>query len=103
MIATSWHRPQNTQIPIQSPIPSTSLRPLISFTPPALEAVSHGLVRQNSIASTSTIIPEESLGVLANGWEQRFTPEGRPYFVDHVITTFSFKSFNSRTHARPLG
>ncbi|KAJ1923208.1 hypothetical protein IWQ60_006016 [Tieghemiomyces parasiticus] len=32
---------------------------------------------------TSLVTSGGDLGSLPNGWEQRFTPEGRPYYVDH--------------------
>ncbi|TPX54318.1 hypothetical protein PhCBS80983_g05973 [Powellomyces hirtus] len=38
-------------------------------------------------AASTTPAAAAAVGPLPNGWEQRFTPEGRPYFVDHNTRT----------------
>ncbi|KAJ1654727.1 hypothetical protein IWQ61_005394 [Dispira simplex] len=39
---------------------------------------------------TQTLVTTTELGPLPLGWEQRFTPEGRPYFVDHNTRSTSW-------------
>ncbi|KAJ1962566.1 hypothetical protein IWQ62_003485 [Dispira parvispora] len=39
---------------------------------------------------TETLVTTTELGPLPLGWEQRFTPEGRPYFVDHSTRSTSW-------------
>ncbi len=37
--------------------------------------------------ATGPVATQAGAGPLPTGWEQRFTPEGRPYFVDHNTRT----------------
>ncbi|GME75218.1 unnamed protein product [Ambrosiozyma monospora] len=41
----------------------------------------------NTVAMAATGATTPGLGELPPGWEQRFTPEGRPYYVDHNTRT----------------
>ncbi|KAJ1796406.1 hypothetical protein LPJ59_003769, partial [Coemansia sp. RSA 2399] len=42
-----------------------------------------------------------SLGPLPSGWEQRFTPEGRPYFVNHIAHTTTWDDPRLRGNQAP--
>ncbi|EGO23806.1 hypothetical protein SERLADRAFT_439115 [Serpula lacrymans var. lacrymans S7.9] len=64
---TSWIRPAGVQPQPQQPIPTT---PSNSFIQPFN-------IPSNDGSQTYVDIP------LPQGWEERRTPEGRPYFVDH--------------------
>ncbi|KAJ3411384.1 hypothetical protein HDV05_002309 [Chytridiales sp. JEL 0842] len=48
-----------------------------------------GAANNASRTTTTTTTPASSanLGPLPSGWEQRYTPEGRPYYVDHNTRT----------------
>jgi E3 ubiquitin-protein ligase NEDD4 len=56
-----------TSTPQQQTPPTTA--------PPTTNAAGHAPISLNSTTAGS--------GPLPAGWEQRFTPEGRPYYVDH--------------------
>ncbi|WPK25282.1 hypothetical protein PUMCH_002593 [Australozyma saopauloensis] len=43
------------------------------------------------------------LGELPSGWEQRFTPEGRPYFVDHNTRTTTWVDPRRQQYIRTFG
>jgi E3 ubiquitin-protein ligase NEDD4 len=43
------------------------------------------------------------LGELPSGWEQRFTPEGRPYFVDHNTRTTTWVDPRRQQYIRMYG
>lgn len=81
--STSWHRPQ-------FPAP-TQPRPA-SQAPIANPAVNASPATANPPASNTTAAPAAPTGnytdvPLPLGWEERRTPEGRPYFVDHHTRT----------------
>ncbi|KAJ2775205.1 NEDD4 E3 ubiquitin-protein ligase [Coemansia nantahalensis] len=42
-----------------------------------------------------------SLGPLPSGWEQRFTAEGRPYFVNHIARTTTWDDPRLRSNQAP--
>lgn len=44
-----------------------------------------------------------ALGELPSGWEQRFTPEGRPYFVDHNTRTTTWVDPRRQQYIRMYG
>ncbi|KAG9315721.1 hypothetical protein JVU11DRAFT_3368 [Chiua virens] len=65
--STTWHRPAPPpEFPLQRP-PSTSSRP------------------QSTQPQSSTSSGVYADVPLPEGWEERRTPEGRPYFVDHRL------------------
>ncbi|KAG0300192.1 hypothetical protein BGZ98_009372 [Dissophora globulifera] len=72
-----------------SPLPnssSMSLSESASATPPAAAAAGPpATTATNGTAHTSVSLNSTTAGAgpLPAGWEQRVTPEGRPYFVDH--------------------
>ncbi|KAJ1561566.1 hypothetical protein HK096_004202 [Nowakowskiella sp. JEL0078] len=101
---TTWHRPTastpSAALPNQQPNPMQAhtgnlqeerARHLIrslpqAEIPPAMSPLPS--VSQQPSAPSSTNTPLS--GPLPSGWEQRFTPEGRPYFVDHNTRTTSW-------------
>ncbi|KAI8808254.1 hypothetical protein BJ742DRAFT_285897 [Cladochytrium replicatum] len=87
-------------------------RPTASTTPAAAEAITEAERRRHNLrslpdtaaavasagnssaanpppppAATNSTTSTSALGPLPSGWEQRYTPEGRPYFVDHNTRT----------------
>ena len=42
-------------------------------------------------------------GALPNGWEERFTLEGRPYYVDHNTRTTTWVDPRQQTIIRVMG
>ncbi|KAJ3077561.1 hypothetical protein HK102_005143 [Quaeritorhiza haematococci] len=69
---------------------STPGTPNASATPSASGTTTPNATASPNPASTTTTTPgttPSNLGPLPAGWEQRFTPEGRPYFVDHNTRT----------------
>nr|WGL47553.1 E3 ubiquitin-protein ligase NEDD4 [Flammulina filiformis] len=71
---TTWHRP-------------TERSPASARPPPPTTAQA----RSASIAATAPTTPGTASSItdipLPSGWEERRTPEGRPYFVDHQSRT----------------
>lgn len=63
-----------------------------STLPPSINSPSQPMTNLNltedeasTLEATGQTVP--GLGELPPGWEQRFTPEGRPYYVDHNTRT----------------
>lgn len=52
-------------------------------TPPPSVAASGTTSAAAGAAGATSSSTTQGTGPLPAGWEQRFTPEGRPYFVDH--------------------
>jgi E3 ubiquitin-protein ligase NEDD4 len=52
-------------------------------------------------ASTNSTTP--GLGALPAGWEERYTPEGRPYYVDHNTRTTTWVDPRRQTIIRVMG
>ncbi|KAG5645003.1 hypothetical protein DXG03_007280 [Asterophora parasitica] len=67
---------------------ATPAQPAAAATTPA--AISTG----NTTAGT---------GSLPNGWEERYTPEGRPYYVDHNTRTTTWVDPRRQTIIRVMG
>ncbi|KAG0272828.1 hypothetical protein BGZ95_011388 [Linnemannia exigua] len=73
-----------------SPLPgqsSTNVSETSSLNPAAVSTPSVGsattIANTNGLAPTSLNSTTAGTGPLPAGWEQRLTPEGRPYYVDH--------------------
>ncbi|KAG8826479.1 hypothetical protein FRC19_008833 [Serendipita sp. 401] len=59
-------------------------------------------------AGTSAILPSSNVttggsGPLPSGWEERFTPEGRPYYVSHLSRTTTWVDPRRQQIIRVLG
>ncbi|KAF7288526.1 E3 ubiquitin-protein ligase [Mycena chlorophos] len=71
--STTWHRPQ-VQQPVQTPrVPAPQINSAPARTSSAVAATTPASTASTNYAD----VP------LPMGWEERRTPEGRPYFVDH--------------------
>lgn len=100
---TSWHRPNHLgqippqqrpgtgQGPPQGRVPSMTAQP---HPPPAGATPSNA--GSASQSSTYQDIP------LPLGWEERRTPEGRPYFVDHHTRTTTWTDPRRANQQNPL-
>jgi E3 ubiquitin-protein ligase NEDD4 len=82
---TTWNRPQNSGAP--------PIRPATATQAPPSRTVS-GTASSVASTATSSVVtsPTAQTGTYADvplplGWEERRTPEGRPYFVDHHTRT----------------
>ncbi|GJN88818.1 hypothetical protein Rhopal_001789-T1 [Rhodotorula paludigena] len=71
---------------VRSPASTTSGGPGIPSEATAGPAISAGA----SGATANLAVPEDQLGALPSGWEQRRTPSGRAYYVDHNTKTTSW-------------
>ncbi|KAF4576917.1 hypothetical protein EYR36_004901 [Pleurotus pulmonarius] len=83
---TSWRSPNATTTYHQSPPLSTLSSPVSTSNIPnraVSAAVSNPPPRTQSTISVPTASSTASEIPLPAGWEERATPEGRPYFVDH--------------------
>ena len=54
-------------------------------------------------AAISTGNTTAGSGALPNGWEERYTPEGRPYYVDHNTRTTTWVDPRRQTIIRVMG
>jgi E3 ubiquitin-protein ligase NEDD4 len=77
-----------------------------------LEAASGGVNRSSSAAATNTAAAALAAsnntttggaGPLPSGWEERYTPEGRPYYVDHNTRTTTWVDPRRQTVIRVMG
>jgi E3 ubiquitin-protein ligase NEDD4 len=73
---------------------SPTLQAQQASTPPS---VNSGAVMHNTGATSP------GTGELPPGWEQRFTPEGRPYFVDHNTRTTTWVDPRRQQYIRMYG
>lgn len=56
-----------------------------------------------SASAISTGTTTAGSGALPNGWEERYTPEGRPYYVDHNTRTTTWVDPRRQTIIRVMG
>ncbi|KAF7440742.1 hypothetical protein PC9H_001090 [Pleurotus ostreatus] len=69
-----------------------------SGTPaPPGQAIGPGAIAAGNNATTA------GSGPLPNGWEERYTPEGRPYYVDHNTRTTTWVDPRRQTVIRVMG
>jgi E3 ubiquitin-protein ligase NEDD4 len=57
----------------------------------------------NAVQLVNSGATTAGLGELPSGWEQRFTPEGRPYFVDHNTRTTTWVDPRRQQYIRMYG
>ena len=69
--------PRQVQVPA---VPPVNARPVVVGQPVVIDGVMHRFVDLVQAAP-------QAARRLPPGWEQRFTPEGRPFFVDHNTQT----------------
>lgn len=90
--------------------------PMLSATPqPPSNTATSGNVTVNSSGANTPVSPAAAvsmaasgattngLGELPSGWEQRFTNEGRPYFVDHNTRTTTWVDPRRQQYIRTFG
>ncbi|PGG99665.1 E3 ubiquitin-protein ligase RSP5, partial [Helicocarpus griseus UAMH5409] len=66
-------------------------------TPPS------GATNANAVSMMATGATTAGTGELPAGWEQRYTPEGRPYFVDHNTRTTTWVDPRRQQYIRMYG
>ncbi|KAF8803555.1 HECT-domain-containing protein [Phlegmacium glaucopus] len=69
---------------------------------PQLAPAQPQAAEQPAAISTGTATTAGS-GSLPNGWEERYTPEGRPYYVDHNTRTTTWVDPRRQTIIRVMG
>lgn len=62
-----------------------------------------GSPQQNAVSMMATGATTAGTGELPAGWEQRHTPEGRPYFVDHNTRTTTWVDPRRQQYIRMYG
>lgn len=99
--STTWHRPQASN---NAALPSVALSParaqagrriladdMLESTNSAARAASGSWPAnappQAAIVSPVAVTASRPNNGLPAGWEERFTPQGRPYYVDHNSRT----------------
>ncbi|KAM6494360.1 hypothetical protein JOM56_010721 [Amanita muscaria] len=90
--ATTWHRPQHSS----QPRPASQQRlPAQPPPPPIAQAPSTA-----AHALAPPPVPVNDIPLPA-GWEERRTPEGRPYFVDHTTRTTTWRDPRQNVNRPP--
>lgn len=84
--STTWKRPTIDSSDPRRPSATTTVS---QAAPPSISNInSTPLIDQNeAMTMEATGQTTTGLGELPAGWEQRLTPEGRPYYVDHNTRT----------------
>uniref|UniRef100_A0A060T4D3 E3 ubiquitin-protein ligase n=1 Tax=Blastobotrys adeninivorans TaxID=409370 RepID=A0A060T4D3_BLAAD len=93
-------RHQNRTLP-EDPSRGTSPRPASGSGTPGREASPNPNGNAAQLVNSGTTTA--ALGELPSGWEQRFTPEGRPYFVDHNTRTTTWVDPRRQQYIRMYG
>lgn len=83
-----------------APPPATGATGTSAASTPAAPP-SPGATTPSVIGGTSSTT--QGTGPLPAGWEQRFTPEGRPYFVDHNTRTTTWVDPRRQQLLRVMG
>ncbi|OAV94799.1 hypothetical protein PTTG_01048 [Puccinia triticina 1-1 BBBD Race 1] len=89
-----------------TPHASSTASPSVSESTPAATSTSTPAAAGSGSAATATIQGGSTTagwGPLPAGWEQRFTPEGRPYFVDHNTRTTTWVDPRRQQLLRVMG
>ncbi|EEB08801.1 HECT-type ubiquitin-protein ligase E3 Pub1 [Schizosaccharomyces japonicus yFS275] len=103
--STTWIRPNSSGVvhrtnevpaPSRPPAPNASVSEGIA----PLTAVSDHRAETGMLTSNATTAGS---GELPPGWEQRYTPEGRPYFVDHNTRTTTWVDPRRQQYIRTFG
>ena len=97
--STTWHRPRNT--------PSATGESSSENLALQRQQLEHRSLPDSSsdFSASLTQIPLQNTvitGPLPGGWEQRYTPEGRSYFVDHNTRTTTWLDPRSLHQVRPV-
>ena len=71
--------------------------------PPAPQSGSPGSSNANAVSMMATGATTAGTGELPAGWEQRHTPEGRAYFVDHNTRTTTWVDPRRQQYIRMYG
>ncbi|KAI9505687.1 hypothetical protein GGI25_002404 [Coemansia spiralis] len=100
---TTWRRPQASgNAPAIEPS-DTERQQHMNRTLPDTGNSSTPSATGRATPSGGTASSGSSLGPLPSGWEQRFTPEGRPYFVNHIARTTTWDDPRMRGNQAPNG
>lgn len=93
---TTSPSPNNSHVQVAN----SSNNNVVSVTQPSSPATesSTNAAHMMSIGATTA-----GLGELPSGWEQRITPEGRPYFVDHNTRTTTWVDPRRQQYIRTYG
>ncbi|QPG74343.1 NEDD4 E3 ubiquitin-protein ligase [Brettanomyces nanus] len=91
---TTWKRPTLESSDHHAANSRTSIGALLSSPPqsppistPQSPQLTGGTDQSTAMQMAASGATTPGLGELPPGWEQRFTPEGRPYYVDHNTRT----------------
>lgn len=79
---TTWKRPT-----LDSNDHSNANRQSVPNINSSADTTNHNRTDEEAMTLEATGQTVPGLGELPSGWEQRFTPEGRPYYVDHNTRT----------------
>ncbi|KAF8874632.1 hypothetical protein CPB84DRAFT_1817871 [Gymnopilus junonius] len=74
-----------------------------SSVPAQAASSSHTTEQQQPAAISTSSATTAGSGSLPNGWEERYTPEGRPYYVDHNTRTTTWVDPRRQTIIRVMG
>lgn len=112
---TSWHRPTGTgivdprnaeaatQVERQRHQNRTLPEDRTGSNSPTLQAQATATQNANAATLMHTGATSPGTGELPPGWEQRWTPEGRPYFVDHNTRTTTWVDPRRQQYIRMYG
>ncbi|KAI5119417.1 hypothetical protein M0805_009868 [Coniferiporia weirii] len=112
--STTWHRPSTSHATNNSVQQgeTNAARDQHSRRVLADDMVDTGVNRSTSAAAAASSAPPPiatnaqtiaGSGSLPAGWEERFTPEGRPYYVDHNTRTTTWVDPRRQTIVRVMG
>lgn len=110
---TTWHRPStNEAVNANAQLGETNAArdqhsrriladDMVGETPPSVNRSSSATAAPPPIAQNAQTTAGS--GPLPAGWEERFTPEGRPYYVDHNTRTTTWVDPRRQTIVRVMG